>query len=72
MNLIHISDKAGKPLEPQTLDVDKVREKLAAKRGQEYWRSLEEVAGDPDFPEMLRREFPRRRATGRRSIAAIS
>ncbi len=58
MNLIQISDNAGKPLEEKQLDVQKVREKLASKRGQEYWRSLEEVAGDPDFPEMLRREFP--------------
>ncbi len=58
MNLIQISDKAGKPIEDKQLDVVKVREKLAAKRGQDYWRSLEEVAGDPDFPEMLRREFP--------------
>ncbi len=58
MNLIQISDKSGKALETKTLDVTKVREKLAATKGQEYWRSLEEVAGDPDFPEMLRREFP--------------
>lgn len=58
MNLIQISDNSGKPLEEKQLDVQKVREKLASKRGQEYWRSLEEVAGDPDFPEMLRREFP--------------
>ena len=58
MNLIQISDKAGKPIEEKQLDVAKVRERLASKRGQEYWRSLEEVAGDPDFPEMLRREFP--------------
>ncbi|BCM89230.1 menaquinone reductase, iron-sulfur cluster-binding subunit [Abditibacteriota bacterium] len=58
MNLIQISDNSGKPLEEKQLDVQKVREKLAAKHGQEYWRSLEEVAGDPDFPELLRREFP--------------
>lgn len=58
MNLIQISDKSGKPLEEKPLDVAKVREKLAAKNGQEYWRSLEEVVGDPDFPEILRREFP--------------
>lgn len=58
MNLIQISDKAGKPLEDQTLDLVSVREKLAGKRGQEYWRSLEEVAGDPHFAEALHREFP--------------
>jgi len=58
MNLIQISDKSGKALETKTLDVAKVREKLAASKGQQYWRSLEEVAGYPDFPEMLRREFP--------------
>ena len=28
-------------------------------KGPEYWRSLEELAGSPDFQEMLHREFPK-------------
>ena len=41
------------------LDLAAVRERLAAKSGKEYWRSLEELAGDPHFEELLHREFPR-------------
>ncbi len=33
--------------------------KLAETNGPEYWRSLEELAGSPDFQEMLHREFPK-------------
>ena len=29
-----------------------------ASRGAEYWRSLEQLAGSPQFQELLRREFP--------------
>src|SRR5690606_16618340 len=38
---------------------DTVRERLAAARGPRYWRSLEEVAGTPEFEQMVHREFPR-------------
>ena len=41
------------------LDLAAVRERLAGARGPAYWRSLEEVAGTPEFEEMLHREFPR-------------
>src|SRR5271157_2994322 len=41
------------------LDLAAVRERLAAKSGKDYWRSLEELAGDPHFEELLHREFPR-------------
>jgi len=44
---------------PEALDVATVRERLAERRGPEYWRSLEEVASTPAFEEMLHREFPR-------------
>jgi MoCo/4Fe-4S cofactor protein with predicted Tat translocation signal len=30
----------------------------ALSSGKRYWRSLEELAGSPDFQEMMRREFP--------------
>ncbi|HVM91749.1 MAG TPA: TAT-variant-translocated molybdopterin oxidoreductase [Terriglobales bacterium] len=36
-----------------------VEEKLAEAKGLEYWRSLEELAGSPEFREMMHREFPK-------------
>ena len=53
------------------LDLKAVRERIDAatehdavlnekdKAGPEYWRSLEELAGSPDFQEALHREFPK-------------
>jgi MoCo/4Fe-4S cofactor protein with predicted Tat translocation signal len=36
-----------------------VRAKLQSKSSKQYWRTLEELAGDPEFEELLHREFPR-------------
>ena len=49
------------------LDLNVVREKIdaatahdaAQKTGPEYWRSLEELAGSPEFQDALHREFPK-------------
>jgi len=41
------------------LDLAAVRARLQSKTGKHYWRTLEELAGDPDFEELLHREFPR-------------
>src|SRR6478752_5942794 len=49
------------------LDLATVQEKIdaatahdaAEKTGPEYWRSLEELAGSPEFQEALHREFPK-------------
>jgi MoCo/4Fe-4S cofactor protein with predicted Tat translocation signal len=41
------------------LDLTTVREKLQSKTGKQYWRSLEELAEDPRFEELLHNEFPR-------------
>src|ERR1700757_2135939 len=41
------------------LDRAAVEQQLAATQGPEYWRSLEELAGSPEFQEMLHREFPK-------------
>src|SRR2546422_1200050 len=41
------------------LDLAAVRERLGKSAGKEYWRSLEELAGDPHFEQLLHREFPR-------------
>jgi len=36
-----------------------VRAQIERTEGPEYWRSLEELAGSPEFQEMLHREFPK-------------
>jgi len=49
------------------LDLNTVREKIDAatahdqheKTGPQYWRSLEELAGSPEFQDALHREFPK-------------
>jgi MoCo/4Fe-4S cofactor protein with predicted Tat translocation signal len=41
------------------LSLAAVREKLASAEGGQVWRSLEEVADQPEFRDMLHREFPR-------------
>jgi len=41
------------------LELAEVRAKLQSKSGKQYWRTLEELAGDPHFEELLHREFPR-------------
>jgi len=41
------------------LDLATVREKLREKSGKQYWRTLEELADNPHFEELLHREFPR-------------
>jgi molybdopterin-containing oxidoreductase family iron-sulfur binding subunit len=53
-------DLAGeaKPHE-HPMDLATVRAKLQSKTGKQYWRTLEELAGDPEFTELLHREFPR-------------
>jgi molybdopterin-containing oxidoreductase family iron-sulfur binding subunit len=44
---------------PPTFDLATVRERLGAASGRQYWRSLEELADESGFREMLHREFPR-------------
>ena len=46
-------------LPERPLDLAAVRAKLQLKTGKQYWRTLEELAGDPSFEELLHREFPR-------------
>jgi molybdopterin-containing oxidoreductase family iron-sulfur binding subunit len=43
----------------RSLDLAAVRAKLRSKTGKQYWRTLEELAEDPNFEELLHREFPR-------------
>src|SRR6478609_6640017 len=42
-----------------TLDLETARERIADAKGPEFWRSLEELAGSPEFQEMMHREFPK-------------
>src|SRR4051794_8398404 len=40
------------------LDLAGIRARLDGARGQQYWRSLDEISETPEFKEMLQREFP--------------
>src|SRR5579859_400536 len=44
--------------QPARLDLASIRAALAKTQGRKYWRSLEQIAGTPDFQQMLHREFP--------------
>ena len=60
----------------RTVDLQTARDRLSGKRGQDYWRSLEELAASDGFEEMLHREFPRQAAewndaTGRRQFLQL-
>src|SRR5712692_1892550 len=46
-------------LRESPMDLAAVRAKLQSKTGKQYWRTLEELAEDPEFEELLHREFPR-------------
>ncbi|MES1240193.1 MAG: TAT-variant-translocated molybdopterin oxidoreductase [Acidobacteriota bacterium] len=52
------AEAAAQP-EPARLDLETVRERLREKRGNELWRSLDDLAGTPEFQDFLHREFPR-------------
>jgi molybdopterin-containing oxidoreductase family iron-sulfur binding subunit len=56
--LISISPAPGAPA-PGGLDLAAVRKRLQATSGREYWRSLDDLAGTPEFRDLLDREFPR-------------
>jgi molybdopterin-containing oxidoreductase family iron-sulfur binding subunit len=58
------------------LNLQALRERLAGRRGREYWRSLEELAETPEFLDYLHREFPEnasewRDARGRRNFLKL-
>jgi molybdopterin-containing oxidoreductase family iron-sulfur binding subunit len=44
------------------IDLESLRKTLSERRGRELWRSLEELAGSPEFDELVAREFPRQAA----------
>src|SRR4051812_42355218 len=48
-----------KPITSSTsFDLATIRDKLKSLRGKKYWRSLDELAGTPEFLNFLHREFP--------------
>jgi MoCo/4Fe-4S cofactor protein with predicted Tat translocation signal len=51
--------EATAPAGPARLGVTEIRERLREKKGPEFWRSLDELAGTPEFEGMVHREFPR-------------
>lgn len=46
-------------IKPASLELETVRKKLAGSTGPKYWRTLQELADQPAFGELLQREFPR-------------
>ncbi|HEU4413741.1 MAG TPA: TAT-variant-translocated molybdopterin oxidoreductase [Candidatus Angelobacter sp.] len=46
-------------IKPASMELDTVRKKLAGATGPRYWRTLEELADQQAFGELLEREFPR-------------
>ena len=42
----------------ETLDLEAVRSRLKSARGQQFWRSLDELADTDGFRELVEREFP--------------
>ena len=55
----HEDHDPASPEQEHRLDLAAVREKLREKSGKQYWRTLEELADDPHFAELIHREFPR-------------
>jgi MoCo/4Fe-4S cofactor protein with predicted Tat translocation signal len=53
-NLISASE-----IKPASMELETVRKKLADAKGPKYWRTLEELAEQEAFGELLEREFPR-------------
>src|ERR1051325_6702132 len=51
------SMKTKPPVTPERLELAAIRAKLNAIQGQQYWRSLEELAETKQFTDMLHREF---------------
>jgi len=55
----HEDHDAPSPERESHLNLAALREKLRGKSGTQYWRTLEELAADPHFEELIHREFPR-------------
>ncbi len=60
--VVSAAEEAVAGLDQARLDLDMVRERLSQGKGDEYWRSLDELAETHEFQEFLRKEFPRQAA----------
>src|SRR5919202_4548342 len=59
-NLVQIKNASPKASDaPKPMDLEAARKKLDGARGPKYWRTLEELSGDPSFTAMVENEFPR-------------
>jgi molybdopterin-containing oxidoreductase family iron-sulfur binding subunit len=57
------TNKAGKTVENETknatpMTLVQVRQELKGAKGKKYWRSVDELAGTPEFQAAVEREFP--------------
>src|ERR1700676_112046 len=52
------STTSGNPEQDAPMTLAAVREKLNGTKGKRYWRSIDELAGTPEFDEAVQREFP--------------
>ncbi len=52
------SVESGSPKPGTGLTLAEVRKKLAGQTGKKYWRSLDELAGTPEFEAAVQQEFP--------------
>jgi molybdopterin-containing oxidoreductase family iron-sulfur binding subunit len=63
MDSVNAKGKCGAEAAPQPgaarLDLEEVRERLRTQKGPEFWRSLDELAGTPEFEDIVNRELPR-------------
>ena len=58
-----LNDPAAETAAPgMRKDLDALREEFEGRRGRDLWRSLEELAGEPAFEELVHREFPEQAA----------
>jgi MoCo/4Fe-4S cofactor protein with predicted Tat translocation signal len=63
--MMKTEDENGKQLHREEvcpgkkLSLDDAHARLAETKGPEFWRSLEELAGSPEWQEMMHREFPK-------------
>ena len=46
----------------KNIDLSAIRARLEAAQGQEYWRSLDQLAQTEEFAAMVQREFPEQAA----------
>jgi len=54
------------------MDIAAANAKAQSGTGKKYWRSIEELAGDPHFEDLLHREFPALPPNGTNRLTAAT